>query len=119
MLRFSNIDLFKADGIVHIGPCSLISATIAGNGANAQCDIYDGVDANGKVVTHLEALDNTTFHADLDAHPILYRGIYLDVNATTTEMTIEWIPLTVKEVRQGHFDEVPSNVDRDLVAPGD
>ena len=119
MHKFSNIGLFTIDGIVHIGPCVLISATIAANGAAGICLIYDGTNANGKQVSTIVAVDSTTFHADLDGHPIFYRGIYLDINVTTTEVTIEWVPLSPLEVRQMFFDKVPSNVDRDLVAPGE
>lgn len=74
------------------GKCWLISATLAGNGANVDAQIYDGVDTTSDKRTHLETLSGTTSSLDLP-EPILFeRGIYLVCSATTANLTITFVP---------------------------
>ena len=82
----------NATGIVYKGPCYVSAITIAGDGAAADCDIYDGLNTNGERKFHLEALAGTTFIANL-LHPTPFdNGIYVVVNAATTHVTIQYIP---------------------------
>lgn len=100
MHRFTVIEVFNADGIVNAGPCLVYGVTLAADGANADVDVYDGVNANAKKVSHLEALSGTSFSLPFAGPVIFHRGVYLDVNATTSFVTVEYKPLSKKALAE-------------------
>ena len=76
--------------IVTRGRCLFLGAWVAGDGANGDCQIYDGVSTNDPQKVHLEALSGTTFALVPPAPVIFERGIYLVVSAATTKVTIAY-----------------------------
>lgn len=88
-----NMDVYNATTqITDRGGTWLVGATLAADGANGDCDLYDGLDTSGDKKTHLEALSGTTVNLDLK-RPILFRkGIFLVCNATTSFVTLTTLP---------------------------
>lgn len=82
----------NANVIIHKGPCLVVGITISADGVNADCDVYDGENANEERKFHLEALAGTTFGAQLWEGTDFDKGIYVVVNAATTFVTIQYIP---------------------------
>lgn len=86
------LGFLEADGIMNIGPCLVGLIAIAADGANADVDVYDGTNANGTKKAHLEALSGTTSSLPFKDYVRFHKGIYVDVNATTTKVMIEYLP---------------------------
>jgi hypothetical protein len=82
---------------IHSGPCIVNCVHVAGDGANADCQVYDGESTSGRLVAHLETLSGTSYSwcppggADFDF------GIYIAVNAATTKVTVTYIPESRKK----------------------
>lgn len=85
-------DYTDTSRIIHSGPCIVRAVHIAADGANADCQVYDGLNALGKLKAHLEALSGTSYNwmpgdgTDFDF------GIYIVVNANTTKVSVTFIP---------------------------
>lgn len=78
--------------LIHSGPCIVKSVHVAGDGANGDCQVYDGVNNLGRLKAHIEVLSGTSDTwrpgdgTDFDS------GIYIVVNANTTHVTVTYIP---------------------------
>jgi hypothetical protein len=83
--------------LIHSGPCIVKDITIAGDGANGDCQVYDGLNDAGKQKTHLEALSGTTFSWTPGNGTDFDYGIYIAVNAATTKVTVTYIPESRKD----------------------
>lgn len=82
--------LTTVDNIINKGACHVSEVTISAEGANADCDIYDGTDKNGEKKLHLETLSGTSF-IFTSTHGVPFRkGIYVVVNASTTAVMISF-----------------------------
>ena len=84
--------------VIYIGPVNLRSINLAGDGANADCQIYDGLNAQGTLKGHLEALSGTTFELDIDGGCLFRNGLYIAVNAATSKVTVVYRPVSPKKV---------------------
>ena len=84
--------LINATQLIADAPLWLSMVAIAGEGDNADCQIYDGLDTTGEKVTHLEALSGTTVSLPIhpDSQMYLRKGLYVVVNASTTFVTLAW-----------------------------
>jgi len=81
------------NGVVVEGACLLTGITVTAKGANGTADIYDGVNDNGEHKVEINVINNTTFALNnIYPMPMDY-GIYLKVNANTTYVMIQYIPL--------------------------
>lgn len=89
----SRIDLITVTGILHIGRCILHAVLLAGDGANADCQVSDSSDGNTNEKFHIESLSGTTFGWRSTDGVIFDRGIYITVNASTSHVMIEWHPV--------------------------
>ena len=93
---FSDIgmtDYVNASTRIYEGRAIVESVTMAGDGANGDCQIYDGQDANGEIKAHLEALSGTTSSWNPGRGARFDRGIYIAVNAATTKVSITYTPV--------------------------
>lgn len=81
-----------ANRVLFRGPCKFLDVICAGDGANADCQIYDGVNANGELKAHIESLSGTTFGWMPPHHIHFFHGIYVVVNASTTKVTVTFEP---------------------------
>lgn len=87
---------FVSSEVVYKGPCIVKSVHIAGDGANGDCAIYDGIGTKGELKAHLEVLSGTSYNW-VPGDGVLFRfGIYQIGNATTTKVTVTYIPLQVE-----------------------
>ena len=91
---FCTLELFNADNKYHIGPCLVFSATISGDGAAADCDIYDGSGVLDTKKHHLETASGTSFQWSSTPPVLFEKGIYVDLNASTTAVMITYIPIS-------------------------
>lgn len=87
------VEMRNVTGLVYDGPCVLHSASISGDGANADCDLYDGLSTTGRRRLHLEVLSGTSFDKHFRHGAIVDQGLYLVVNAATTFVTVEYTPI--------------------------
>ena len=100
------MELTTASRLIARGPVWLLSVTIAGDGANADAQVYDGIDSSGEEKTHLEALSSTTFRLGLH-YPVLFsKGLYVAVSAATTHLTVTYMPVDESEVRVEPWHDV-------------
>lgn len=94
--KHDELRLVNVDGVINLGPCHVSGVTIAADNANGDCDIYDGTDKNGEKKIHLEALSGTSFNWPSTHGAPFRKGIYVVVNASTTNVMITF-----------HLDEFP------------
>lgn len=81
-----------------VGPCIVRCVMLAGDGANADCQVYDGVNAQGKLKAHIESLSGTTFHIDPPGGVLFRNGLYVAVNAATAKVTATFEPVSGQRV---------------------
>jgi hypothetical protein len=86
------LDYTNTSRLIHLGPVDLLSVTVAGDGADGDCQIYDGEDTNGRLVAHIETLTGLTAHIVYPENGRLDYGLYVVVNAATTKVTIQHSP---------------------------
>lgn len=85
--------LVTANMVICRSPAILIDVTISGDGANGDCDVYDGENTFGEKKAHLEVLSGTSFSFKPPCGVRINNGIYVVVNAATTNVTITFIAL--------------------------
>lgn len=78
--------------IIHSGPCIVKSVHLGADGANADCQVYDGLNTSGKLKAHLEALSGTSYGWVPGDGTDFDQGIYIVVNAATTKVSVTFIP---------------------------
>lgn len=78
--------------IIHKGPCIVRSVHIAGDGANADCQVYDGLNNLGRLKAHLEVLSGTSYTWRPGEGTDFDYGLYIAVNAATTKVTATFVP---------------------------
>lgn len=83
---------------LHIGPLKICCVMLAGDGANADCQVYDGVNAKGELKAHVEALSGTTFAWGTGLGVTFNTGLYIAVNASTAKVTATFAPVSRKDV---------------------
>lgn len=98
MIPDSMIEYTYVSKAIHVGPCILEVVNLAGDGAAADCQIFDGVNDKGKQKGHIEALSGTTFHFDTNGGVLFHVGIYIEVNATSSKVTVIYKPVSSKDI---------------------
>ncbi len=94
----SIIEYTNTSRVIFVGPCILKVVNVAGDGANGDVQVYDGVNATGTIKAHMEVLTGTTFHLDTDGGVLFRQGVYIAVSANTVKVTIILIPVSQKDV---------------------
>jgi len=98
LLRPAHSDLTNVTRVIHKGPCLVTGFSVAGDGAAGVANIYDGENALGEHKCRVTVLDSTTFGWDL-THPVHFeQGIFIDVNAVTTFVTVCYVPVSLKPI---------------------
>ncbi len=85
--------LVNVNTLIHKGPCIVGNIVISGDGAAGDCDIYDGENANAERKYHLEVASGYSFAIGAATLKKFNYGIYIVVNAATTFVTVEYVPL--------------------------
>lgn len=78
--------------IIHKGPCIVLAVHVAGDGANGDCQVYDGESTNDDQKAHIEVLSGTSYAWRPGQGTDFDKGIYIAVNASTTKVTVTFIP---------------------------
>jgi len=79
-----------ANTLVHQGPCIVKSVHIAGDGENADCQVYDGVSTSGNFKAHLEVLSGTSYTWRPGDGTDFDRGIYIAVSGSGAKVTVAY-----------------------------
>lgn len=98
MIPQNQMEYTNADRVIYVGPCILLCVLLAGDGANADCQVYDGVNSTGKLKSHIEALSGTTFNFTPPGGALFRTGVYIAVNASTSKVTVVLSPVSRKLV---------------------
>jgi len=85
-------DYTNTSRLIHSGPCVVKSVHIAGDEDPGDCQVYDGVNANGTLKAHLEVLEGTSYTWRPGEGTDFDFGIYIAVNASTTKVTVTFNP---------------------------
>ena len=85
--------LTTKNALICKSPAILIDVTISGDGANGDCDVYDGENTFGDKKAHLEVLSGTSCSWKPTCGVRINNGIYIVVNASTTNVSVSFIPL--------------------------
>lgn len=93
-------DYTNASRVLYRGHCLVYNVHLAADGAQADCQVYDGVNAQGKLRAHIEALSGTSFDWDPDKGVHFDFGIYIAVNANTSKVTVTYEPLAKDEIAE-------------------
>ena len=94
-----NLKHVTANTVIHKGPCIVGNVVCSGEGADATCDVYDGDNTSAEKKLHLDALSKTSFGTGAANRGYFRNGIYIVVNASTTHVSIWYIPLSSADVR--------------------
>jgi len=78
--------------LIHSGPCIVRTVHIAGDGENADAQIYDGLSNKGKLKAHLEASQNTSYTWRPGDGTDFDRGLYVVVSGSGAKVTVTFIP---------------------------
>ena len=79
-----------ADRILTTGPCELLCVVVVPSGATTDAAIYDGVDANGQLITTLPAAA-ITFRQFSPRVPVYCReGLFVTFGTSVTGIFVQW-----------------------------
>lgn len=76
--------------LIHSGPCIVKCVHVAADGANGDCQVYDGFNNGGKLKVHIEVLSGTSYTWRPGEGTDFDQGIYIAVNAATTKVTVTY-----------------------------
>lgn len=77
---------------IHIGPCAVDDVTLAADGANTDCEVFDGLNDKGELKVHLEAISGTTFSWSPTHHANFLYGIFIKVLNANAKVTVMFKP---------------------------
>jgi len=72
---------------LHEGRAVLSSVLLSADGANGDCDLYDGQGVGGRLIAHIEALSGTSFMWAPPDRVSIEKGLHLVCNAITSIVT--------------------------------
>lgn len=84
--------------VIYLGPCVVRDVTIAGDTANAACQVYDGESASDELKLHIEALSDMSCSWSPPGGVLFNKGIYIAVNASTSHVTVTYEPVSRKKL---------------------
>ncbi len=94
----SRIEFTKTSRVIFVGPCFVEDLMLSGDGAQADCQVYEGQNANGDLKVHLEALSGTTFNFNHPGGVLFRKGLYIAVNAVTSKVSVILKPAIPKKM---------------------
>ena len=78
--------------IINSGPCIVKTVHLAGDGENADCQVYDGLNNLGKMKAHLEVLQSTSYTWKPGEGTDFDYGLYVEVSGSGAKVTVTYIP---------------------------
>lgn len=94
----SQIEYTNASKVLFIGPCKILCVMLAADGANTDCQVYDGVNATAPQKAHIEALSGTTFHFDPPGGVLFRTGLYVALANANAKVTATFEPVNPKDI---------------------
>lgn len=82
----------NTSGIINLGPCIVKAVHIAGDGENADAQVYDGFNTSGKLKAHLEVAENNSYTWRPGDGTDLDYGLYIAVSGSGAKVTVTYIP---------------------------
>lgn len=82
----------NANRLIHSGPCIVKSVHISAAGANSYCHVYDGLNAKGKFMAHVEALSGSSYTWRPGDGTDFDLGLYIVVSVSNAKVTVTYIP---------------------------
>lgn len=81
------------DGLVYDGPCIVKTLVVSSGQTDEYHDIYDGRDAtSGTKFCRVQCKTDETKVVNLGAGVLFGRGVYIDCQHTTNEVTVCFVP---------------------------
>lgn len=99
LANISPSDYTNTSRLIHKGPCIVKTVHVAGDNANGDCQVYDGENSKGKMKAHIEVLSGTSYTWRPGDGTDFDYGLYIEVNASTTKVTLTYQPETRKAFR--------------------
>ncbi len=90
-------DYTNTSRMIHSGPCIVKSVHLAGDGENADCQVYDGLNANMELKAHLEVLSGTSYTWSPGDGTDFDYGLYIVVSGSGAKVTVTYQPESRKE----------------------
>ena len=90
--------MVNSSGVVYLGKAEIAGITIIGNGAAAVVDIHDGENTKMEKRYRLVTADGTSFSVPFLKVDDFDYGIYVTVNAATTFVMIQYLPVSKEQV---------------------
>jgi len=81
--------------LIHKGPLKFCCAMLAADGANSDCQVYDGESANDDLKAHVEAISGTTFGWAPPGGVKFHKGLYVALSANA-KVTVTFTPVSRK-----------------------
>ncbi len=82
--------------IIHTAPVAIHGILLTTASAPGVCQIHDGHDANAPIVFRLETDANPTVSLIVNTPVLLSRGMFVQVDAATTHVTVMFEPIPRK-----------------------
>lgn len=92
----SRSDYTNTSRIIHKGPCIIKTVHIAGDGENADCQVYDGSSASDSLKVHLEVLSGTSYTWRPGDGTNFDYGLYIGVSGSGAKVTVTFEPRSRK-----------------------
>lgn len=86
-----------ASGVVVEGECEISHLHLVPKAASTGTIVYDGTDANGRVLTHMVAAVITNAHMPFRPPAYMSQGIYVTLSANATGLLIQYRRLRGKD----------------------
>lgn len=77
--------------IINSGPCIVKTVHLAGDGENADCQVYDGLNNLAKLKAHLEVTQGTSYSWRPGEGTDFDYGLYIAVSGSGAKVTVTYI----------------------------
>lgn len=85
-------DYTNTSRLIFSGPCIVKSVHLAGDGENADCQVYDGANEKGEQKVHIEVLSGTSYIWRPGDGTDFDYGLYIKVSGSGAKVTVTYIP---------------------------
>lgn len=89
----AHITMTNLTGTIFKGSCLVYAIVVNADGADAQVDIYDGMNTSGEHKFRINTLSNTDRPIMLTVPTDFDYGIHIVVNAATTFVSVQYVPV--------------------------
>lgn len=94
--QIGHSELTNVSRIIHKGPCIVKTVHVACCGGAGYGWVYDGTSNKGEFKAYIAVADAASYSWRPGDGTDFNRGIYIEVNAATTHVTVTYIPESLK-----------------------